>query len=405
MKRVLLTDGEERSTLAVTRSLGAAGYRVEVASRTGRSLAGASGYCVADHRAPAASDGPREFLDHFQRLVEARNIDVFLPMTDVSASVGLGLRDRCPNLIIPFPKERVWADASDKARLAEVAGELGVPVPRQVRLESKTLGSDAACDFASRTGYPVVVKPHRSAVVLPRRVEKFGVRLADNADELRAALEDLPPCAYPVLVQERIRGQGLGGFFLCADGATVAAFAHRRLREKPPTGGVSVLRESVPLRDDVRSYSEALLAHLRWSGVAMVEFKEDSATGTPYLMEINGRFWGSLQLAIDAGVDFPAMLLDVFAPRSDGARSRPPAAYATGVRSRWLWGEVDHFIALARMSAVDRHRAGFRGGFGTVLEGLRLALQPHDRQEVFRASDLRPFLVETVEWVRSLGRG
>jgi hypothetical protein len=57
------------------------------------------------------------------------------------------------------------------------------------------------------------------------------------------------------------------------------------------------------------------------------------------------------------------------------------------------------------MSAVDRHRAGSLGGFGTVLEGLRLAVQPHDRQEVFRASDLRPFLVETVEWVRSLGRG
>ncbi len=41
----------------------------------------------------------------------------------------------------------------------------------------------------------------------------------------------------------------------------------------------------------------------------MVEFKADARTGTPYLMEINGRFWGSLQLAIDAGVDFPAILV------------------------------------------------------------------------------------------------
>ena len=37
----------------------------------------------------------------------------------------------------------------------------------------------------------------------------------------------------------------------------------------------------------------------------MMEYKQDRRTGTPLLMEVNGRFWGSLQLAIDAGVDFP----------------------------------------------------------------------------------------------------
>ena len=37
----------------------------------------------------------------------------------------------------------------------------------------------------------------------------------------------------------------------------------------------------------------------------MVEFRIEHGTGEAYLMEVNGRIWGSLQLAIDAGVNLP----------------------------------------------------------------------------------------------------
>ena len=41
----------------------------------------------------------------------------------------------------------------------------------------------------------------------------------------------------------------------------------------------------------------------------MVEFKVDPRDGIPKLMEVNPRFWGSLQLAIVSGVDFPYLIL------------------------------------------------------------------------------------------------
>ena len=69
---------------------------------------------------------------------------------------------------------------------------------------------------------------------------------------------------------------------------------------------MSVYRESVAADPDLVRRSRALLDAFGWCGVAMVEYKLDERTGTPYLMEVNGRFWGSLQLAIDAGVDFPS---------------------------------------------------------------------------------------------------
>src|SRR5262244_1944024 len=105
-----------------------------------------------------------------------------------------------------------------------------------------------------------------------------------------------------------IYGEGRGAFLFVWNGELKAAFCHRRLREKPPWGGVSVLRDSVPYDAQVVNDSFRLLQTLGWDrGAAMVEYKRDSRDGRLKLMEINGRFWGSLQLAIDAGMDIPAM--------------------------------------------------------------------------------------------------
>ena len=119
-----------------------------------------------------------------------------------------------------------------------------------------------------------------------------------------------------------------------------AAFVHKRLREYPVTGGASTLRESVR-HDTLRDMGEALLKALNWFGVAMVEFKIDPRDGTPRLMEINPRFWGSLALAIEAGVNFPYLLLKM----ARGEKFKPVERYETGKKCRWLLpGDLLHFI-------------------------------------------------------------
>src|SRR5690606_23728063 len=85
-----------------------------------------------------------------------------------------------------------------------------------------------------------------------------------------------------------------------------------------------------------------------WKGVAMIEYKVDEKTRKPYLMEINGRFWGSLQLAIDAGIDFPALLLR--ASLGDVTIGSNPYVtnYDTNVKSRWEWGDINHLYMRLR---------------------------------------------------------
>lgn len=94
--------------------------------------------------------------------------------------------------------------------------------------------------------------------------------------------------------------------FHTKDGALTLLFQHRRVHEWPPEGGISTICATVPLdqHGDQRAKSEALLASIGWQGPAMVEYRLDERTGTYWLMEINGRFWGSLPLAHHAGAEF-----------------------------------------------------------------------------------------------------
>src|SRR5207248_282241 len=186
--------------------------------------------------------------------------------------------------------------------------------------------------------FPVVAKPTRSVSDAGLNRVKSGSVHARDQSALEQVVDRIPTGAFPVLVQERVVGPGIGVFILLWNGEVRAAFAHRRIREKPPSGGVSVLSESVALDPQLRARSVALLREFDWQGVAMVEYKIDQRTGIPYLMEVNGRFWGSLQLAIDAGVDFPSILVDA----ACGEPARPIPQYKVGVRLRWEWGDVDN---------------------------------------------------------------
>lgn len=114
-------------------------------------------------------------------------------------------------------------------------------------------------------------------------------------------------------------------------------------------------------------------------------------------MEINGRFWGSLQLAIDAGVDFPAMLIDV----ALGGRPDPVSTYRVGVKTRWWWGDADHLIARLRHSRERLALPPNAPGRGRALLQFFAASVSGACNEVFRMSDPMPGIHETINWFRS----
>jgi len=391
--RVLVTDGEQRAALAVTRSLGAAGYAVYVCSPRRRSLAGASRSARAEAVIASPLARPADFAADVGRLIEQWRIDLLLPITDAALAALVPRRARLPPVTLPVADGPVYARLSDKAGVLATAAALGVAVPEQTTVAS---AEDASLVPAGALRYPIVLKPSPVLARVNGRWIKPGVAYAGGPDELRARLAAWPAGAYPVLLQQRVVGPGVGVSLLRWDHRTVAVFAHQRLREKPPSGGVSVYCESMSTDPRLVAQSEALLQQLAWQGVAMVEYKIDAATGTPYLMEVNPRFWGSLQLAVDAGVDFPVLLAAAALGRPMPGR----APYRIGVRSRSWWGDVDHLLARLRHSPATLALPPGAAGRWRALRDFLTLWRPGDRNEILRWRDPMPFVRETVEWMR-----
>jgi len=387
--RILVTDSDNRSALATVRTLGQRGHTIFVAGEQHPSLASVSRHCAGFVPYPSPNQDPDGFVTAVVAACAQHGIDLLLPMTEVSTLLLTAHRDRLPERVkLPFPAADTVAAAADKAQVLTLAQQLGVPVPA-MRICATPQEVRAA---AGELGFPLVIKASRSRVRAGGGWLSTSVRYATDAASLDARVRDFPAEVYPVLLQERIEGPGVGVFLCCDESGVVASFAHRRLREKPPSGGVSVLSESVLPDPAALEQASRLLAALEWRGVAMVEFKRDLRDGSLRLMEINGRFWGSLQLAIDAGVDFPALLVDI----AQGRRPATPA-YRTGVRTRWLLGDLD---ALITVMLRGRKRANLPASHpGRLRTLLRFFSMRQTRLELERCDDPRPAKLALKRWL------
>jgi predicted ATP-grasp superfamily ATP-dependent carboligase len=319
---------------------------------------------------------------------------LLLPISEAALRAVLPIRERIAGVTIPFPPNTVFEAVSDKALVVTHARKVGVPTPTIAVADSASSLTDLAED--PKTPFPLALKPTRSVVGGPSGRLKTSVLYARNAQELAAVAWRYASAEFPVLVQRRIVGPGVGVFLLIHGGEVIARLAHRRLREKPPSGGVSVLRETIRVPESLFESSTALLRSFGWEGVAMVEYKVDRDSGEHHLMEINGRLWGSLQLAIDAGVDFPTLL----ARCTLGERVVPSLDYRVGVRTRWMLGDLDHLLARLTRS---RESLGLPpdapGRFSAAMSYVRGFLPPiHD--EVFRLRDPAPAFREGAVWLR-----
>jgi predicted ATP-grasp superfamily ATP-dependent carboligase len=391
---VFVTDGDERATLAVVRALGRAGIAVTVGNSQLGSLAGSSRYCARRVRYPSPlSDAPgfKQFLREEMRKGYYR---VLLPMTDIATSLAAEVSTAIsPFVALPIPGGKQIGLAQDKGEILMLAQKLGIPCPKTVCVaDAEDVGG-----ISRELAYPVVIKPRCSRFQRNGSWVAGGVEYAFDDQDLSSKWQRSHARIPNPLIQEKLNGEGRGVFLFVWNGDLKAAFCHRRLREKPPSGGVSVYRESIPIDDDLVDKSFSLLKALGWNGVAMVEFKVDSRDRIPKLMEVNGRFWGSLQLAIDAGMNFPVLLYRA----ACGEQVPPQFDYKAGVKSRWLLGDLDHLlIRLTHPAAENGFSAGAQASKLKACLNFLKFYEPDLHYEVLRFDDPSPGWIEFKSYVR-----
>lgn len=387
MTTVLVLDANQRSALAVIRSLGnQKDCAILAADDLPIAIGGSSTYCSRYFESPSSANSPLDYLSWLQNLLTQHSVDYIFPVTEITSQLLLMNPTSTGSSQLPFASlETVMALAS-KDELVKLANSADIKTPNSLFFScaQEVNPSDI------RT-YPVVIKPNLSRLWLGDHWLSTTVQIAYSEMELihyLASSEWLQ--AHGFMLQEFIPGSGAGLFALYNKGDPIAFFSHKRLREKPPQGGVSVLSESVPLNASLLEPAKRLLSHAHWHGVAMVEFRI-TPEGTPYLMEVNTRFWGSLQLAIDAGVDFPKMLYQI----TLGETLTPLNQYSIGVKLRWLLGDLDSLYLV-----LKSRRYSLTYKISRIFNFLSPSLRT--RHEVNRWGDLGPALTELRQYFKNL---
>lgn len=350
--RVLVTEAGLPQSLTVVRALAAQGVHVVAADGVADSIAFRSRSAAATAVYPPAEEDPAAAVDAILAAARDHRVDLVIPNTDRVTVALSEARDRFAGVCrVALPSPEALERSRDKDATVALARDLGIDVPRTTLVRSVEEARAAAREI----GYPVALKPQYSHQPVGGEVlETFPVAFAADDDELARRMAELEGRSA-VLLQEHVRGSGEGVELLLHEGRVLAAFQHRRLREVPPTGGMSSLRESVPL-DPVRFRQAAdLLGAMGWTGLAMVEFR-----GTPQrttLMEVNGRIWGSLALAVRAGMDFPGRLVAMELHGPPPPDAPPVTSYEIGVRVRNLALELRWASSVARQSFPHRAEA------------------------------------------------
>ena len=388
---LFVTDGEQRATLAVVRALGAAGVSVTVGSSQTTSLAGSSRFCAKRVCYPPPEDG-RGFLVFLLEELQRERYSVLLPMTDLTMQLISSVRDVIPSSVkVPIPRHEQVTTVQDKRQMIALADKVGIACPETAVVSDP----QELQEIARRAHYPVVVKPRFSRFFREGKLVSGAVQYAHDAAELIARYRQMDALIPQPLIQEKLDGDGKGVFLLVWDGELKAAFCHRRLREKPPWGGASVYCESVALDQDLVDKSYALLKAVGWQGVAMVEFKVDRRNGQAKLMEVNGRFWGSLQLAIDAGVNFPLMLYCL----AKGENVPSKFDYRVGIKSRWLLGDLDHLLIRLTYSGPMNGALSCLGSKSRAILDFIKLYERSTRFDVMRLDDPGPAWFEMKKFV------
>ena len=273
------------------------------------------------------------FVTTLLRIVRTRRYVTIFPMGDNSLIPISEHRDQLtPYLNLALPRHESVLNALDKSHTLKAAEEIGIPTPQTFHAKN----IDEVRDISTKIQYPAVIKPKWS-IIWERNGRCVRARYSrpsyvNSASELLSTYAKNDENFPTPLIQEYVPGYNISVAFLFDHGEPKAACFIRVYRTMPITGGTSVLRESIPPDPTLLRYTSNLLKSMHWHGVAEVEFRVDSRDSTPKLMEINPRFWGSMNVAIESGVDFPYLLYLI----AKGEQIRPVFNYKIGVKFREL---------------------------------------------------------------------
>jgi beta-phosphoglucomutase-like phosphatase (HAD superfamily) len=236
-------------------------------------------------------ENEQAYITHIRQLMDQYD-PIVVPVGFIDALVLSNHRKSLGKKgLLLAPNHVAIKKAADKATLKQLCHATGVKYPSTEKLDKRSWKKTA-----KELGLPLVVKGTSDAA---------SPQYVFHATDLEQIITSR---SGSLIAQQFIPGSGAGYFSVSQTGHILAEYAHRRVVETHPSGGPSL----VACHDHDPTLYELgrkITASLNWSGVLMVEFRKHEETGEFYLIEVNPKFWGSLELATAWGLDFPQYLL------------------------------------------------------------------------------------------------
>jgi predicted ATP-grasp superfamily ATP-dependent carboligase len=391
LAKVLVLDGHSAAALAFTRSLGRAGHWVAVGANRGIFAAAfLSRYCRMKLEHPVSTDDSGAFASAVAEFAHANGIELIIPITEWTtlplSQQRASVERICP---IVLPDDDALQVAADKYRTIELARSLGIAVP-----ETRLVHSMQDLELNEAMQFPVVVKDRFSVRWVENRCVFGSVSYAYTPEELRNKVKARLRDAGDVLLQNFVAGTGIGFSCFALSGEIRLPFAWERIRESDPRGSGSSARKSIPLDSEILDSSSKLVLQSGFQGIAMVEYKRD-AQEKLVLMEINGRPWGSIQLPIASGIDYPRHVVDWWLNKTE-----PPSRikYREGINCRRIVGELTHLENLRRGTPVGWPIP--YPSFWSSAAAISIPWYPGVRYDDVSLSDPSPGLAGIANWFR-----
>jgi predicted ATP-grasp superfamily ATP-dependent carboligase len=276
------------------------------------------------------SDDTR-YIEDIVHLYRANGYDAILPFGNASYYAVSKHSEKLKSHNIKFmaPDHETFGIAHDKFKTVQFCKTLVIKTPA---LFTDYKENDVGA-IAEHVRYPVVIKAKSGVGILT------GLRYANDKRELLRYYTEISSFNAHTgasnfdspMIQEFIPGFIHDACTLTNQGRVVAILTQKRHLMYPIYGGVGAV--NVTTHDKKLSdLARQLLEAAKWHGPAQVEFKLDERDKQYKLIEFNPKLWGTLDLSLKVGFNFPAMIRDILLERSVAI----PNDYPEGIRYKFL---------------------------------------------------------------------
>lgn len=380
----MVAEGENPVAMPIIRSLAGKGVNVTAMTSIRRPFARLSKHCRSLILVPSMAR-EKEYATVVEKIVKRIKFDVLFPIFEWSLIPISKNRDKIGRYVrLPIASHEAILKCYDKLSTLKLALERDVPIPKTFFVSSFY----ELRKVAEEITYPAVVKPRWSMVWQGDKAFNRRSGFVNSPEELVATYISMHRYFPLPLIQEYVPGINFSVAALYNNGKSRAYCCIKVYRAWPPTGGNSCYRESVELDSRMRVFSERLLEALDWHGIAEVEFRLDSRDNVPKLMEINPRFWGSLCVAVKAGVDFPYLLYRI---AMDGD-VKGVFHYKVGVKGRYFEQDLLYLLSLI-INGLNNPIIRKNGKLRSLANWLKI-YEPRIFYDLFEWDDPLPFLYD-----------